>query len=290
MYEPTVVHFAEVARDKADALHRSPGGTFVGAMLAGSYIGIAMILALSVAAGLPAGARPLVTGAVFGIGLILTVFAGAELFTGYVMYLSFGLARHRITWSEAIRLIVVIWVGNLAGALILSSLFAAGGGGTIFTPPDYLHTYVAHKVDSSAIALLARAMLCNWLVCLALWTATRVEGDAAKCIVIGWLLLAFVGPGFEHSIANMTSLTLGLLVPGASIDLAGAIRNIVLVTAGNIVGGAVFVVGAYLATARTDAGGPPLHDAGPLPTALRVQRDGTGEAPAPAAPAAVRAS
>ncbi len=203
-------------------------------MLAGSYIGIAIILALSVAAGLPAGARPLVTGVVFGVGLILTVFAGAELFTGYVMYLSFGLARRRVTWSEAVRLIVVIWLGNLAGALILSSLFAAGGGGTVFGPPDYLHSYVAHKVDSSAIALLARAMLCNWLVCLALWTATRVEGDAAKCIVIGWLLLAFVGPGFEHSIANMTSLTLGLLVPDPSIDLAGAIRNIVLVTAGNI--------------------------------------------------------
>ncbi len=288
MYEPSVVHFAELARDKADALHRSPGGTFVGAMLAGTYIGIAMILALSTAAGLDAGVRPLVTGAVFGIGLILTLFAGAELFTGYVMYTGFGLARNRISWSEAIGLLVMVWVGNLAGALLLSALFVAGGGGSVFSGgADMLHAYVAHKVDSTVIALLARAILCNWLVCLAIWTASRVEGDTAKSIVMAWLLMAFVASGFEHSVANMTALTLGLLVPASTIDFAGAVRNLVLVTGGNIIGGAVLVVGAYLVTARTDAGGPALHDAGPLPTALRGRKeDPEGRAPSSAAPAA----
>ncbi len=90
----------------------------------------------------------------------------------------------------------------------------------------------------------------------------------------------------------MTSLTLGLLVPGSTIDLAGAARNIALVTVGNILGGGVLVVGAYLAAAKTDAGGPPLHDAGPLPTALRPSRELAGDMPAQATPtqAAVRAS
>jgi nitrite transporter len=272
MYEPSVVHFAELARDKAAAARRTPAGFFVGAMLGGAYIGIAMVLALSVGAGISAGDRPLAMGAVFGVGLILTVFAGAELFTGHVMYAGFGLARSSIGSTDAVRLLVLVWLGNLAGALILIGLFVAGGGGAIFAGGGTaLHGYVAHKVDADASALLARAVLCNWLVCLAIWTAARVEGDAAKCIVLAWVLLAFVASGFEHSVANMTALGLGLMVPDPGMSLADAARNLVLVTVGNILGGLVLVVGAYLAAARTDAPvGPALHDTGPLPTALRV--------------------
>jgi nitrite transporter NirC len=106
---------------------------------------------------------------------------------------------------------------------------------------------------------------------LAIWTAARVEGDAAKCIVLAWVLLAFVAAGFEHSVANMTALALGLMVPDPSVSFAGALRNLALVTVGNILGGLVLVVGAYVAAAQTDtSAGPALHDTGPLPTALRA--------------------
>jgi len=273
MFEPTIVHFAEVARDKASAMRRSPSGFGVASMMGGAYIGIAMILALSVAAGLPAGARPLAMGGVFGVGLILTVFAGAELFTGYVMYSGFGIARGSVSWSEALVMLVTVWVGNALGAIVLAGVFAAGGGGAIFAgDADMLHAYVAHKVEADALALLARAALCNWLVCLGIWTATRTTGDAAKCIVLAWTLMAFVAAGFEHSVANMTALSLGLLVPSATIDVSGALRNLALVTAGNVVGGATFVVLGYLRAARTDLEGPAQHDAGPLPTTLRCAK------------------
>ncbi len=273
MFEPTIVHFAEVARDKASAIRRSPTGFGVASMMGGAYIGIAMILALSVAAGLPAGVRPLVMGGVFGVGLILTVFAGAELFTGYVMYVGFGIARGAVNWSEALTMLVTVWIGNALGAIVLAGLFAAGGGGAIFAGgADVLHAYVAHKVEADWLALLARAALCNWLVCLGIWTATRVTGDAAKCIVLAWTLMAFVAAGFEHSVANMTALSLGLLVPAASIDLSGALRNLLLVTAGNVLGGATFVVLGYLRAAHTDLEGPAQHDAGPLPTTLRCAK------------------
>jgi nitrite transporter NirC len=271
MYEPTIVHFAEVARDKATAMRRSPSGFFIGAMLAGAYIGIAMILALSAAAGMPVGSRPLVMGAVFGVGLILTVFAGAELFTGYVMYLGFGLARGSVDAVTASRMLIVVWLGNAAGAVLLATLFAMGGGGSVFAGgAEQLHAYAAHKVDADALALLTRGMLCNWLVCLAIWTAVRVEGDAAKCIVLAWILMAFVAAGFEHSVANMTALSLGLLVADPTIEPLGVVRNLILVTSGNVLGSAVFVVGGYLAAARTDAGGEGRHDAGPLPTTMRT--------------------
>ncbi len=253
-YGPTIDIYAKLAAAKAEALRRSPMGFFAGAMLAGTYIGIAMILALSTGAGLPAGVRPLVMGGTFGIGLILTVFAGAELFTGYVMYVGFGLAHRTITLWEAIQMIVVVWIGNLVGAVILSVIFAAGGGGAIFANADTMfHAYVAHKVEADTLALLARAILCNWLVCLAIWTAARMQGDAAKCIAMAWILLAFVAAGFEHSVANMTGLTLGLLVDHPSISIAGMVRNLAIVSLGNAIGGLVFVCGGYLAASRTDA-------------------------------------
>jgi hypothetical protein len=106
------MHFAELARENAEASRRSPGGFLVGAMMAGAYIGIAMLLALSFAAGIAAEERPLVMGVVFGVGLILSVFAGAELFTGDVLYVGFGLARGRVNWSDVLRLLSLVWLGN----------------------------------------------------------------------------------------------------------------------------------------------------------------------------------
>lgn len=254
MYAPTITGFADRAAAEAVAIRRSPLGFFVGAMLAGTYIGIAMILAISTAAGLPAGVRPLVMGATFGLGLLLTVFAGGELFTGYVMYLGFGLMRRTISWADAALLLVVVWIGNFVGALLLSALFIAGGGGQVFAnAATMFNAYAAHKVEADGLALLCRAILCNWLVCLAIWAAARVTGDAAKCIVMGWILLAFVAAGFEHSVANMTALTLGYFSPGETIAIPGILHNLAYVTLGNIIGALVFVVFAYGIAARTDA-------------------------------------
>jgi nitrite transporter NirC len=259
-----------VAREKADRLERAPVGFFVTAMFAGAYIGMAMVLALSCAVGMSPGARPLVMGATFGIGLILTVFAGAELFTGYVMYVGFGLARRTVSWGDAARLLIVVWLGNLAGALMLSALFVGGGGGAVFADGGaFLAAYTTHKVDASVLQLLSRAALCNWLVCLAIWTASRVSSESAKCIVLAWTLLAFVAAGFEHSVANMTALALALFDPGVPFDLLGVLRNLVVVTAGNVIGAGLLVVSGYLLAARTDSEGPLVHDAGPLPADMR---------------------
>ena len=253
MYAPTINGFADTAALKTRALRRSPAGFFVGATLAGTYIGIAMILALSTAAGLDPGVRPLVMGATFGIGLILTLFAGAELFTGYVMYLGFGLMRRTIGWGDAITLLIVVWIGNLFGAWLLAALYVAGGGGAVFANASTMFdAYAAHKVEAGAVALIAKAILCNWLVCLGLWTAARVQSETAKCIVMAWSLLAFVAAGFEHSIANMTALTLGILAPGSTVTIAAVVRNLGLVTLGNILGTLIFIVGAYGLAANTD--------------------------------------
>jgi len=155
------------------------------------------------------------------------------------------------------------WTGNLAGSLGLVALFALGGGGGLLSAPDTLVMKVAAvKMNASGSALFARAILCNWLVCLAIWMAARVNSDSAKCIVIFWCLLAFIASGFEHSVANMTLL--GLALAGnhpESVSLAGFAWNLAWVTAGNAVGGAIFVAGAYYISTY----GPPRPAAAAAP-------------------------
>ena len=256
-YTEVCTHFAELAREKASAAKAKPLGFLSGTLLAGAYIGIALVLALTCSAGLPAGARPLVTGSVFGLGLVLVVFAGAELFTGHIMYMTFGLARRTVSVVDALRLLVYVWVGNLVGSIILAALFAYGGGGAIFSAPAiFLHDYVAHKETASITALLCRSILCNWLVCLALWGAARIANEAAKIWFMAWCLLAFVACGFEHSVANMTVFSLGLMDPVQAGTLSGAVYNLVVVSIGNIIGGSLLVAGAYLLAETTDDAPP----------------------------------
>ncbi len=245
-----VDHFADLAHDKAQMMVRAPGAFAVSTLLGGAYIGIALILALTVSSELPAGVRPLVSGGVFGIGLLLVLFAGADLFTGTIMYVVLGLARKKVNLGTGLALLACVWIGNLIGAAILAWTFSTGGGGIVFSAPaPFLHDYIAHKVDANPATLIARAALCNWLVCLAIWTPARLQSESAKIIATAWCLLAFVACGFEHSVANMTLFTLGLLDPVAEADLAAAGHNLLWVTTGNLIGGALFVALPYLALA-----------------------------------------
>jgi nitrite transporter len=141
------------------------------------------------------------------------------------------------------------WIGNFAGAVLLSLVFWFGGGGQILKEgADLIFAASAAKMGASATALIARGALCNWLVCLALWTSQRATSDAAKCILIWWCLFAFIAAGFEHSIANMTVFAIALLGNHpASVSFAGMAYNLTWVTIGNVIGGAVFVAGGYLA-------------------------------------------
>ncbi|MGI4733403.1 MAG: formate/nitrite transporter family protein [Janthinobacterium lividum] len=251
--DQTCEWFSDTGRHKVEALRRSPVGFTVGSMLGGAYIGVALILALTVSAGLPAGGRPLAAGAVFGLGLLLVSFAGAELFTGAVMYAAFGLARRKIGVPQALGMLLWVWAGNLLGSIVLAWVFAAGGGGAIFgAPAPFLHDYVTHKVGADAGALVARASLCNWLVCLAIWVPARLKSEAAKIIAMAWCLLAFVAAGFEHSVANMTLFAIAEFAPTPVVDLPAILHNLLWVTLGNVVGGSLMVATAYLAIARTE--------------------------------------
>jgi nitrite transporter NirC len=122
-----------------------------------------------------------------------------------------------------------------------------GGGGQVLKEgADLLLQVAGYKIASDPIALLCRGALCNWLVCLALWTSARTRDDTAKCILIFWCLFAFIACGFEHSVANMTIFSVALFWShNEAISLLGVTYNLFWVTVGNAIGGAVFMALAY---------------------------------------------
>lgn len=246
-YETEIAELSALGHAKAHAFSVTRIKSIIGGMQAGAYVGIAIILIMTLGAAAPVEFRALIMGSAFGLALILVVIGGAELFTGYNMYTAVATANKQLSPKMAISSNVLVFVSNLAGALILVSVYWLGQGPlTHGASAEFMQTLAAKKMHLPAIALIARGALCNWLVCLALWMSLRVKSESAKCIVIAWCLLAFIAAGFEHSVANMTVHLLALFGPANdAISLTGAAHNLLWVTLGNIIGGAVFVGLAY---------------------------------------------
>lgn len=243
------------------------------AVLAGAYVGVAVVLLVSVSAPLFAAESPmtkLVQGAVFGIALTLVVFAGAELFTGNAMTMLQGLRGGAVRGRDVAAVWAASLVGNLVGSLAFAGIVHAGG--TLGGGPgeELVAAITATKEAAAGPQLFWRAVLCNLLVCLALWMAGRVQGDVAKALVLWWALLAFIASGFEHSIANMTLFGLAILEGHATA--ADLFRNLAWTVPGNVVGGGLLVGLTYSwiggpARAARAADEPAEATAGPAPTA-----------------------
>ena len=256
---------AHYAASKVAMTHR-PLPYLVQAMLAGAYIGVAVVLMVTAAGGLFVAESPwtkLVQGLVFGVALTLVFAAGGELATSNMMTLTQGALRRTIGWAPAGGTLAFSFVGNLLGAATFATMVHFSG---VLAPETPAGTMLAGmlkaKGHETGSELFWRGVLCNMLVCLAMWSAMRLRTEGAKLLVIFWCLLAFITSGFEHVVANMTTFSLGLLggLPGATLSAFG--RNLLFVGAGNLVGGAVVVGLAYAVIA-----GRPKDLVPALPTA-----------------------
>ncbi|MBI2328478.1 MAG: formate/nitrite transporter family protein [Chloroflexi bacterium] len=192
-------------------------------------------------------AQKLIMGASVGVALTLVVFAGSELFTGHTMYMPLGWLRRTTSGLNLIVVWLVVWIGNLVGSAGLAALFVVGGAaGMVSDSSSFLNQVVSAKMNAPAIELLARAILCNWLVCLALWMSARTQNEVAKAIVIFWALFAFIASGFEHSVANMTLFSIALLGNHPeTVSLFGMGYNLLWVTLGNLLSGGLFMAFGY---------------------------------------------
>ena len=250
MFQTTIEQINQSVEAKKKLMQTSLLRYLVAAMLAGAYVGLGIMLIFTVGGSFKAAGSPavqLVMGMSFGIALTLVIFAGSELFTGNNMLFTVSSLSKQTSWAFTFKNWVFVFFGNFLGAVVLCLLVYGSGVFGNIGPDHLLLTAAAGKMSMPVTELFFRGILCNWLVCLAIWTSMRTKEDTAKLILIWWMLYAFIATGFEHSVANMSLMTMALMLPGhpETITLAGWLHNMIPVTLGNMVGGSVFVGMAY---------------------------------------------
>jgi formate/nitrite transporter len=212
-------------------------------ILAGAFIAFGAQLATRVMTGIePFGLRVFLGGAVFSVGLMLVVIAGAELFTGNNLIFMSVLGGEK-TFGTMMKYWVIVYLANFAGSLLIVLFMHLSGlvSGPVAATAGSI---AASKVGLTAVQIFFRAILCNWLVCLAVWLALASHDVVGKIFGIFFPIMAFVASGFEHSIANMYFIPMGMIV-NSSVTMGGLFHNLLWSTLGNIIGGAGFVATLY---------------------------------------------
>lgn len=237
--------------------------TFVLAILAGALIAFGAQVSLTVMTGtsenLSWGIAKLVGAMTFATGLMMVVLTGAELFTGNVM-MTFSVIAKKTSFIKLLRNWSLVYIGNFVGSLLIAFLiYYSGINHNSHEALGVLSLTTAYqKVNLTWVEAFTRGILCNWLVCLAIWMASSSRFVIGKIFAIFFPIMTFVASGYEHSIANMFFLTNGIFAKHtASIVAASGLttqqlstlnyqtlftHNLIPVTLGNIVGAIVFVV------------------------------------------------
>ncbi|MDH7593508.1 MAG: formate/nitrite transporter family protein [Methanomicrobiales archaeon] len=227
-----------------------------------------------------AGISALVTGAVFPVGLIITVLTGAELFTGDAMLAPMAAFIHKISWAQVFNLWIWVYIGNLIGSIVYAYIMTMGPFTSVNATTGAV-TATAFGLRAIAIAgfkvqyalipaamwsAFLKAVGCNWLVNLAILLGICADDLIGKFFGIWFPIMAFVSTGFEHSIANQYFISAGILmlpyadptaVSGylgiANLNWVGFwLNNMIIVTIGNIVGGMIFVGVLYWVAFRKE--------------------------------------
>ena len=240
---------------------------FVLAVLAGAFIALGAMFATTTLAGadgvIPFGASRALAGFVFSLGLILVIVGGAELFTGNTLMVMAWAAR-KVSLRDMLRAWGIVYAGNFVGAfgtavlVFLSGQFLGGGGSVAAVAVGVAHAKVALSFDHA----LFLGVLCNVLVCLAVWLSLGARSTSDKILAVLFPVSAFVAAGFEHSVANMYLIPLGLFIKAwglatlpsgvsavmpdlSSLTWANFAWSLVPVTLGNLIGGGGLVGTVY---------------------------------------------
>lgn len=237
--------------------------TFALAIAAGALIAFGAQVSLTVMTGtaenLSWGLAKLIGAITFSTGLMMVVLTGAELFTGNTM-MTFSVIEKKTSIWKLIRNWSIVYVGNFVGSVLLAALiYYSGCSHNAHEALGVMGLQTAYtKVNLSIVEAFARGILCNWLVCLAIWMASCAKDVVGKIFAIFFPITTFVASGYEHSIANMYFLTNGIFLKNTAAVAAASgltqqqlatisvksmfLNNLIPVTLGNIVGAIVFVV------------------------------------------------
>jgi nitrite transporter NirC len=273
MYTEAIQALADQAVSKLAAQRLSLTSHLVRSMLAGMYVGAAVVLIFTIGgslAGTSPGAVRLLMGVCFGGALTMVIFAGSELFTGSNLVLTLGVLTKKASMRDLVDNWIWTWIGNLAGSVLLAWMVFRSGLFDSDPIKGFVLGLVEKKMNLPPDQLILRAVLANWLVCLGVWMAVRVKSESARILMIWWCMFTFITSGYEHSVANMCALMLGLLLPhGEAISWTGYSYNLGLSTFGNVIGGACFVAGMYWL-------GSPKARAQAMAAPLPIETNGVG--------------
>lgn len=253
MFSEEINKVAQAAKAKSNLLKSGKVKYLLSSMLAGLYVGLGIMLIFSIGGILASAESPftkIVMGLSFGVALSLVIMAGSELFTGNNFIMMIGSLKKTVTLLDTIKIWIFSFVGNLLGSIIGAYAFYAAGlaKGAV---GQFILSASATKMSLPIHELVFRGILCNILVCLAIWCSFKMKEETGKLIMVFWCLFAFITTGFEHSVANMTLLSIGLFIPHtAAVSISGFIYNLSFVTLGNMIGGALVLAIPYYLIAK----------------------------------------
>lgn len=254
MFNDTLTKLGNAAEVKGK-FSKKTGQFLVASCFAGFYVGLGIILIMTVGSLLgPTGTAftKIMMGMSFGIALSLVVMAGSELYTGNNLIVMAGALDKRISWRAANRIWVISFIGNFIGSIVVAGIFYLTGL-TNGPAGEFIIKVASAKMSGAFFPLMAKGILCNILVCLAVTCSIRMQSESGKLIMIWWCLFAFITAGFEHSIANMTIFSIALFMPHPeTVSLMGMAANLIPVTLGNFIGGALILGTSFYYVGKKD--------------------------------------
>jgi len=229
---------------RRDAMLTATGRYFVSAMFAGSLIAIAMAVSMRLGQLLAANGSPyfaLAYAGFFGTALVCIIVSRSDLFTSNVMFMTVARLSGRVKTGEALSSWVLVYFGNLVGILLFTLIWKLAGGLGDY-PAEHVASRIASvKTESDFLRVFWAGVLCNWLVCLAVWLPAKLDNEMAKIALVFILVFAFFFSGFEHCIASMALFALVWAHAPDSITMAAVLDNLVPAILGNVLGGALGV-------------------------------------------------
>jgi nitrite transporter len=245
MENEALLQVEQLALKKQKIFRQSVMRYIARAMLASMFIGFGVIVAFKTGNYFFMEQSPFaypMAAITFGAAIILISFGGGDLFTGDTFYYTYTALRRKMKWSEVVRMWIMSYIGNILGAAVFALLIFLTG---LFYSSDvngFLLYVVEHKMEAPAGQLFFRAILCNWLVCMAFFIPMNMKGDGAKMFAMVLFVFCFFISGYEHSIANMCTFAIALVLdhPG-TVSWYGVVHNLVPVTIGNLIGGGVLM-------------------------------------------------
>lgn len=255
MHKPAIDNVLTVAGNKLSALENNPRGFFIASMIAGMFITFGAIISMSIGGYVLAlgsnafGIAKISAAIAFASALSLVITAGCELFTGNNFTVGMiGLDKPKL-WGKVAALWAFCWLGNLVGSWITIAVYHYAGADSVPVVSEYFASVSAAKLSFTPFQMILRGILCNVLVCLAVWCTFKLKEETSRLIMTVWCILIFMVAGFEHSIANMSIVGISLIHPCGKevLTLGNYFYDLFFVTIGNILGAVCFLALPYYA-------------------------------------------